>query len=708
VRCYSSSWLPWAAAALVGSAVYCLAAPVAIILAARNSEGLNSEGRVRSARRLVQVLRSTYRPKHASFEGMDLLRKFVLTGVITLVQPQTRIQLWFGAVSCLLFLQLHLRFQPYKSHFCNLIQAAALLQLLFTYLTAFLFFVDISQPQTLDGENRYLGLSLVAGNSLAYFLIFMSSIRGVLRLRRDVDQSRLTWDDGYTPVMLRPPTNPNGFHLFLSHVWKHAQDQAGTIKSSLVSLVPTCKVFLDVDDLEEVSRLEEYVQQTDVMVVIVTEGYISSFNCRRELVAMFKLNKPLVCVLESDPDKGGTSVAQLRGELDALQRSEAGLPSDHESACHQLIELVEQSDDARSIPSRVEWHRERVLKTVALRVLVANLLLEHQSSDPNAVQLTGACDRATVQGPDELSTCRASTEGSCRVTMEGSKCRPTMNGKKCGDTAPPRGKVRRQLQISHPLQLRVQEETQCLLHREWPVQAVHLDGGYRAISSGISGQSIFDEMRDRLSAINIIVSDSPVAAEAQIPTVVLLCPGFFEQPSLVNLLASTVEEAHLESALKGEHTSSSKGFAKQLAKGLPHFVSMRKLPTEHKSMRKVPISSTESSASVSEQTSHHLKPLPKLARRLTLHGTWKRRRSVSVTSGQKKLCLFSTARPFGFYIAQCRKHAPYLIDAGVFHNVFHKWPPSPLLQFAVAANHLHPLLPAPPSATLLEELRSTS
>ena len=68
---------------------------------------------------------------------------------------------------------------------------------------------------------------------------------------------------------------------------------------------------------------------------------------------------------------------------------------------------------------------------------------------------------------------------------------------------------------------------------------------------------------------------------------------------------------------------------------------------------------------------------------------------------QLQLRLFSTQRPFGFYIMQCRQRAPQLLDAGVFHNVYQKWPPSPLLQFAVAANQLHPLLPAPPAAAVL-------
>jgi hypothetical protein len=212
VRCYTSDWLPWAFAAFVGAFVYCFGTPVGIIRAASKSEIGSS-----TSQRLVQVLMQTYRPRHAYWEGVDLLRKFVLTGVITIVQPESRIQLWFGAVVCLFFLLLHVRLRPFKSSLCDYIQATALLQLLFTYLSAPLFFVDVSQPEALRGENRYLGLTLVCGNSLAFLLVCASGIRGMQRVHQDLNQVALTWEDGITPVALYPPLHPTGWHCFISH-----------------------------------------------------------------------------------------------------------------------------------------------------------------------------------------------------------------------------------------------------------------------------------------------------------------------------------------------------------------------------------------------------------------------------------------------------------------------------------------------------------
>ena len=55
------------------------------------------------------------------------------------------------------------------------------------------------------------------------------------RIVLDLPPPQMPYDDG----------SP-GFHLFLSHVWAHAQDQAGTIKHMLRSHYPSLRCFLEV------------------------------------------------------------------------------------------------------------------------------------------------------------------------------------------------------------------------------------------------------------------------------------------------------------------------------------------------------------------------------------------------------------------------------------------------------------------------------
>ena len=61
------------------------------------------------------------------------------------------------------------------------------------------------------------------------------------------------------------------------------------------------------------------------------------------------------------------------------------------------------------------------------------------------------------------------------------------------------------------------------------------------------------------------------------------------------------------------------------------------------------------------------------------------------------LLLYSTRRPFSFYIGQCTEHAPELLELGIFDRMFHKWPTSRLLQQAQMLK-LIPTLPAPSDA----------
>ena len=72
------------------------------------------------------------------------------------------------------------------------------------------------------------------------------------------------------------------WHMFLSHIWGTGQDQCATIKRQLTLLIPGVSIFLDVDDLEDIGALEEYVDATAVIADLRLQGYFKSGNCLRE------------------------------------------------------------------------------------------------------------------------------------------------------------------------------------------------------------------------------------------------------------------------------------------------------------------------------------------------------------------------------------------------------------------------------------------
>ena len=79
------------------------------------------------------------------------------------------------------------------------------------------------------------------------------------------------------------------YHLFISHIWSSAQDQAATIKRQLQLLVPTASVFLDIDDLEDIGELEKYVAAAQTVLIVLSRGYFGSYNCKREVGAAASL-----------------------------------------------------------------------------------------------------------------------------------------------------------------------------------------------------------------------------------------------------------------------------------------------------------------------------------------------------------------------------------------------------------------------------------
>ena len=87
------------------------------------------------------------------------------------------------------------------------------------------------------------------------------------------------------------------YHLFLSHAWSSAQDTAAIIKRMLTLLLPCVKVFLDVDDLEEIGRLETYVEESQCMLIMLTRGYFTSKVTVPRLSSPLSSSLLLSCIL---------------------------------------------------------------------------------------------------------------------------------------------------------------------------------------------------------------------------------------------------------------------------------------------------------------------------------------------------------------------------------------------------------------------------
>lgn len=55
-----------------------------------------------------------------------------------------------------------------------------------------------------------------------------------------------------------------------------AHAQVAVIKRSLTSLLPGVKIFLDVDDLNDIDQLEKHIEASAVILVFLSAGYFKS------------------------------------------------------------------------------------------------------------------------------------------------------------------------------------------------------------------------------------------------------------------------------------------------------------------------------------------------------------------------------------------------------------------------------------------------
>jgi len=380
-ECFAGAWFAWAVVACGGIAGYCLGFPAAAYIITRSHGGYqevsSTDKKPRGNR--AALLLSSYVPDCSYYESLDLLRKLVLTSVVLVVAPNSMVQLWFGLMASAAAVLICIKLQPYASRLCQRLQLAASLQILVTYMTATVFYTDPRLHKYSDGYKNHdaaTGALLVAANCVCFVLLLVVLVRAASHRRIDL---ALRFDGD--PSKLLPP-RAGHYHCFLSHVWLHAQDQVADIKSLLRSLVPESRCFLDVDNLSSIADLEVYLQQSDVVLVFVTRGYLKSPNCRRELVEAARLQKPLLVVRETDINHGAVTEEELRAEVMA----NADLNETERAACALLI---------GKLADAIEWFREAHLKHAALSEIV-NALFEATNGVATAARVSV---RGTLKPP---------------------------------------------------------------------------------------------------------------------------------------------------------------------------------------------------------------------------------------------------------------------------------------------------------------------
>ena len=233
------------------------------------------------------------------------------------------VRILVGFLFTIMYLAALLSMQPYKRLDNDMLAVGmqTALVLIFFMSQSILLFNELVEAQGVSLTLRVLGFgsldrlvqTLVVSNltvlvAFVALLIYQSlSHRSVplLRLVATKQPPELKLAQGMT------------YHLFLSHIWSTGQDTVAVIKRQLNLLMPGVIVFLDVDDLEEIGNLEQYVAASQCVLILLSRGYFFSANCLREINYAIAMNKPLILVHEPDPGKGGLPLAELREDCES-------------------------------------------------------------------------------------------------------------------------------------------------------------------------------------------------------------------------------------------------------------------------------------------------------------------------------------------------------------------------------------------------------
>ena len=308
-------------------------------------------------------------PAYLWWDLAEAWKKLFLVGFAVLLRPGSIEQLIIGFLVALVFLLLASVAHPFRSTLDDVFLMACS----FALVAVFFFSIVLRVAVLAEETSSVLTVRMLQLHDFNPLIVIVgmgasvlsglvgASIIGTMQLISAARQPIIRLTRTKSPPELTLASRELRYHLFLSHIWSSAQDQAATIKRQLQLLVPTASIFLDIDDLEDIGQLERYVAETQCVLIMLSRGYFGSYNCKRELDAALNGRKPLVLVHETDEKKGGAPLHQLRGECSPAVRAYVfGVGAGGQA----------QPGQREVIP----WHRIASFQLVSLKLIVQGML----------------------------------------------------------------------------------------------------------------------------------------------------------------------------------------------------------------------------------------------------------------------------------------------------------------------------------------------
>ena len=190
----------------------------------------------------IAFLHREFEPHLFWWELVEMLRRFVLVGLMVLVQD-TMMQLILGTLLATAFLLFQVQASPYKQMSDDLLASAVSFGLVVIFLISSVFkyatlleLDDVKKKMSVEQKNLYILnqgtltaiiFLAVIGSLVVSVIIFLVQLTAERRrvahekLHQKARRLRHRSDD---EEISAPPIDSSGYHLFLSHVWGTGQE----------------------------------------------------------------------------------------------------------------------------------------------------------------------------------------------------------------------------------------------------------------------------------------------------------------------------------------------------------------------------------------------------------------------------------------------------------------------------------------------------
>ena len=328
-----------------------------------------------SATRLSVALKplyAPYQPQFYYFQLLELMRKVFLLGLVVYIPGGSLLQLLVAIVFAVCTLAVQVQVSPHKqpsdSHFATVTGLGVVATLIACTVLRLGELRDTLAASHVQHE-LWSALDFDGQSALAVLFGTTAGTLGLL-VAFSLHASRAAWTSvrlvrhklSHRLPSLPPFDDDTSWHAFISHTWSTGQDQARSIKHLLKEVLPGIRVFLDVDELRDLSHLEAHVKASQAVVVFASRGYFASTNCMRELRAAAAHGRSVVFVCETVASKGAISLIE---EASSLHIDGPG-GTEELGVLHEHLRLP--------LASPIAWHRQRAFLEVSLLQLATALI----------------------------------------------------------------------------------------------------------------------------------------------------------------------------------------------------------------------------------------------------------------------------------------------------------------------------------------------